>query len=50
MKHRPTNTGKAFADGFAKGKAESAETIRQLKAALNKAMAENLANRTKMPS
>ena len=47
MKHKPTNAGKAFADGFAKGKAESAEMIRQLKAALDKALAENLAMRPK---
>lgn len=42
-----THNGKAFADGYAKGKAESAETIRKLTAALNKALAENLAMRPK---
>lgn len=40
-----TYNGKAFADGYAKGKAESADTIRQLKQALDKALAENLAMR-----
>jgi hypothetical protein len=40
-----TYNGKAFADGYAKGKAEAADTIRQLQAALNKALAENLAMR-----
>lgn len=44
-RHTNGSPGKAFADGYAKGKAESAETIRQLEAALNKALAENLAMR-----
>ena len=35
----------AFDQGFAAGKAEAAELIRQLQAALNKALAENLAKR-----
>lgn len=42
--------GKAFADGYAKGKAEAAETIRQLQKALDKALAENLAMRPKPPA
>ena len=42
-----TYNGKAFADGYAKGKAEAADTIRQLQAALNKALGENLALRSK---
>ena len=44
-----TYNGKAFADGYAKGKAEAADTIRQLQAALNKALAENLAMRPTPP-
>jgi len=34
-----------FAEGYAKGKAEAADTIRQLQAALDKALKENLAMR-----
>ena len=44
-RHTNGSPGKAFADGYAKGKAEAADTIRQLQAALNKALAENLAMR-----
>lgn len=47
-RHTNGSPGKAFADGYAKGKAEAADTIRQLQAALNKALAENLANRPKL--
>ena len=46
-RHTNGSPGKAFADGYAKGKAEAADTIRQLQAALNKALAENLAMRPK---
>jgi hypothetical protein len=37
------NAGKAFADGYAKGKAEADLTITKLKQALNKALAELVA-------
>lgn len=46
-RHTNGSPGKAFADGYAKGKAEAAETIRQLQKALDKALAENLAMRPK---
>lgn len=36
---------KAYNDGLARGREESAETIRKLKAALDKALAENLNQR-----
>lgn len=51
MKHRPNNAGKAYSDGFAaglrKGRDEREAEVAKLKQALNKALAENLANRPK---
>ena len=39
-----------YEQGFADGKAEAADTIAKLQKALNKALAENLANRPKPES
>jgi len=46
-RHSNGSPGKAFADGYAKGKAEAADTIAKLQKALDKALAENLAMRPK---